>query len=112
MTKFLALLLATILLAGCRNGSTSLEIQNQSPIKLESVQAYGPGFEAYVGNLEPGERTKIKIYPHGEAGVGLSFTAKGQNIKSPVSGYFEGGGGYKVLAVVTKDFSVDIDARL
>ena len=108
MMRFLAGLLCALALAGCSDGSTPLVIHNQSSVRLESVQANGPGFAAYVGDLYPGERRKIRIYPRGEAGLSLTFTASDREFKSPTSGYFESG--YNVSVVVAQDMSVVVDA--
>ena len=70
------------------------------------MQATGPGFAAFVHEIGPGERKKIKIYPSGEAGLGLTFTAKNKQYNSPVSGYFEAS--YDVTVTVSQDMSVDV----
>ena len=109
MIRFLAAPLCMLALAGCSDGSTSVVIENKSSAKLQSVQASGPGFAAYVGELRPGERNEIKIYPRGEAGLALAFKANGHVLTSPVTGYFESGD--KVSVIVAQDMSVDIDAK-
>ena len=110
MIRFLATALFALAVAGCSDGSTPLLVTNQSSVELHAVQANGPGFAAYVGDLAPGESRKIKIYPRGEAGLGLNFTANNHQITSPVSGYFESG--YKVSVVVSQDLSVTVDGEL
>ena len=110
MIRFIAVLLLAVALAGCSDGGTPLTITNQSLARIEALQASGPGFSAYVGNLEPGERKKIKIYPRGEASLGLTFTANGRQFSSPASGYLESG--YNVSVIVAKDMSVVVDAEL
>jgi len=108
MAKFLAILLSTFVLVGCCGG-TSVTVENQSSVKVNDIQARGPGFAAHVGDLEPGERTEVKVYPSGEAGIGLTFSANSKEFKTPVSGYFESG--YDVSVVISKDLSVNVDSE-
>ncbi|WP_143703922.1 MULTISPECIES: hypothetical protein [Luteimonas] len=109
MLRLTAALLVVLTLAGCGDGSTALAVENRSSSKIESVQVRGPGFAAFVGDIEPDQRKKLRIYPRGEAGVGLTFSVSGQEHSSPVSGYFEPG--YEVLAVVAADMTVSVDAE-
>ena len=109
MARFFVVALIILSLSGCSDGSTALHVENQSSETLDGVQAKGSGFAAYVGTLQPGERRALKIYPRGESGLGLEFSAEGRVHRSPTSGYFEGGGGYTVKAVVTRDLSVQIE---
>ncbi|RYG98002.1 MAG: hypothetical protein EON58_08380 [Alphaproteobacteria bacterium] len=106
MTKLLATLVVVLTLTGCRGVGTPVVIINNSTVTLESVQARGPGFAAFVGDIGPGERKKIEIYPSGEAGLGLTFKAMNRDFKSPVSGYFEPS--YEVSVTVSRDMSVDV----
>lgn len=108
MIKFFATLLSTLALAGCSNGGTNLTIENRSSVRVESIQAQGPGFAAFVGDLDPGKRTSIQIYPRGEAGIGLMFSANNREFKIPVSGYFEPG--YDVSVVISEGMSVTVDS--
>ena len=109
MMKFLATLVVALTLSGCRDDSTPVVIINNSTATLESVQARGPGFAAFVGDIGPGDRRKIKIYPSGEAGLGLTFKALNAEYSSPVSGYFEAS--YDVTVTVSQDMSVDVNGE-
>jgi hypothetical protein len=106
MTKLLAILVVALTLTGCRDSSTPVVIINNSTETIESVQARGPGFAAFVGDIGPGKRKKIQIYPNGEAGLGLTFKAMNREFESPVSGYFEAS--YDVSVTVSQDMSVDV----
>ena len=110
MIKLLVAAVLAFMLSSCSDGSTPVSITNQSSEQLKAVQATGPGFAAYIGDLGPGERRNVKIYPRGEAGLGLTFIANNRQFTSPTSGYFESG--YNVSVIVEKDMSVAVDGEL
>ena len=109
MMKLLTTLSLAVALTGCRSDGTPVVIINNSNVPLESVQARGPGFAAFVGDIGPSERKKITIYPSGEAGLGLTFKAMNREFKSPVSGYFEAS--YDVTVTVSQDMNVDVNGE-
>jgi hypothetical protein len=108
MIRLLGTLLSALALSSCDRGGVELFVENQSAVELEAVQASGPGFSAYVGDLAPGKRKELRVYPRGEADVALRFTANGRTITSPAMGYFERG--YSVSAIVTRDLNVTVDS--
>lgn len=110
--RLVFLLLIALAIAGC-SGSTPLSVENKSGVVLESVIVSGSGFRQRLGNIEPGATIEAKIIPvSGESGLAMSFIASGKGVSLPPGGYFEGGGGYAVTAVVTPGLEVVVNSRL
>lgn len=105
------MLLIALAIAGC-SGSTPLSVENKSGVVLESVIVSGSGFRQRLGNIEPGATIEAKIPVSGESGLAMSFIASGKGVSLPPDGYFEGGGGYAVTAVVTPGLEVVVNSRL
>ena len=105
----LAFLFAT--LAAC-SLATEVIFENRSGHSLRDVVLSGQGFSEKIGDVEPGETVHVYVDPSGESGLAVSFIAGGVRVSHPPAGYFEGGGKYKVLAVVNPDLSAEVDGRL
>jgi hypothetical protein len=95
------------ILSACGSG-TPVSFHNASEHQLESVVLSGSGFEASLGVVAPGQSLTAKVYPSGESGLAVTFTAKGQDFSYEPQDYFEGGGRYKVSATVNRNLSVEV----
>jgi hypothetical protein len=98
-------------LSACGSG-TPVAFHNASEHQLERVVLSGSGFEASLGVLASGQSLTTKVYPSGESGLAVSFTADGQNFSYKPQDYFEGGGRYKVSATVNHDFKVVVHSEI
>ena len=90
----------------------SVQFKNQSDHKLETVRLSGSGFEASLGEIDPGKSRTIKVHPSGDSALSVSFVADGQSYRFEPQGYFEAGGMYKVTATVSRDLSVVVDSDI
>ena len=99
------------ILSACSSG-TPVAFHNASEHQLERVVLSGSGFEASLGVVAPGRSLTAKVYPAGESGLVISFTANGQDFSYEPQDYFEGGGRYKVSATVGHDLSVVVQSEI
>src|SRR3546814_11049362 len=105
MTRFAIITLFAFALSACGRG-TPVVFDNQSKHQLEAVEISGSGFKASLGAVAPEKSLSAQVYPSGESGLAVSFTANGQDFSFKPQDYFEGGGSYKVSVTVREDLSV------
>ncbi len=108
----LSALLAILMLSAACSRSTTISIENRSSMSLESVVIKGSGFSHAMGRIAPQARETAAVVPTGESGLAISFIANGRRVDLPASGYFEGGGRYRVKVVVTPALAATVEAEL
>jgi hypothetical protein len=107
----LAVSLAATMLSGCTR-SADLNIVNNSTAELTNVSATGSGFTTQsIGSIPAGKQRSVSLSVSSESDLGLDFDADGEHFTSEPQGYFEGGYNYKVMATVSPDFTVTVDAK-
>ena len=106
-----ALLTILVLLTACSR-TTSISLENRSSRVLEADVIKGRGFRQALGQISPGAIATAEVEPTGESGLAISFVANGRSVDLPAIGYFEGGGQYKVKAVVTPALAATVEADL
>jgi hypothetical protein len=74
---------------------------NQSHVPLENVVLSGSGFSEAIGSVPPNAQLRVLVRPHGESGLEIGFNAGGRSVSYGPEGYFEEGGGYTVIAIVS-----------
>lgn len=109
--RLLLLLAVTSVLLGCSE-ATPVSVANRSGVSLEQVVISGSGFKEPLGTLAPGVTIKSEVYPQGESGLGISFRSGARRVVLPPQGYFEVGGQYEVIVVVTPDLEASVNAKL
>ncbi len=72
----------------------------------------GSGFEASLGAVAPSQSSTAHVYPSGESGLAVSFSANGREYSYEPQDYFEGGGSYKVSAKVNHDLTVAVASEI
>ena len=110
MTRFLTTVGAFLLLTACGSGTT-INLRNGSEQHLTDVTVWGEGYRASLGSIAPGQSRKFVIYPSGETGVAVSFSAEGRVYLAEPRSYFEGGGLYKVALTISREMTVEVDVR-
>ena len=98
-------------LAGCSRG-TPITVINQSNVALENVVLSGSGFSEDIGTVRPHAELRALVRPRGESGLQIRFNAGGKEVSFGPEGYFEGGGGYIVIAVVSPSLAVSVKSEL
>lgn len=111
MKHFWLSVLAAAGFAGCSSG-TPVTVTNGSSAPIEAVVLSGSGFTEAVGTIAPGESVSLNVHPRGESGLAVSFRTGNRRVTAPSQGYFEGGGAYRVRAVVGSDLAVEVDSEL
>lgn len=111
MKRFAIWLLFALVLSACGSG-TSVAFKNQSESRLEGVELSGNGFKASLGVVSPGQSLAVKVYPSGESGLSVSFVANGRSYSYEPQDYFEGGGMYKISAIVDRDLSISVQSDI
>jgi hypothetical protein len=111
MKRLVIFLLFIAYLSACGSG-VPVKFKNQSDHKLETVRLSGSGFEASLGEIDPGESCTIKVYPSGDSALSVSFVSNGQSYRFEPQGYFEAGGMYNVTVTVSRDRSVVVDSDI
>jgi hypothetical protein len=98
-------------LAGCSRG-TPITVINQSDMPLENVVLSGSGFVKDMGTVRPNAELRVRVRPRGESGLRIRFNAGGRAVSFGPDGYFEGSGGYVVIATVSPTLAVSIKSEL
>ena len=98
-------------LAGCSRG-TPITVINQSDVPLEKLVLSGSGFSEDIGTVRPHAELRALVRPRGESGLQIRFTAGGKEVSFGPEGYFEGGGGYIVVASVSPSLAVSVKSEL
>ena len=111
MTRHMIFAVLASVLSAC-GSSTSVAFHNTSGHRLESVVLSGSGFEASLGVVAPSQSVTAHVYPAGESGLAVSFTANGREYSYEPQNYFEGGGSYKVSAKVNDDLTVAVASEI
>jgi hypothetical protein len=107
----LASFFAAAMLSGCTPGA-NLNVINRSTTELTNVVATGSGFTTQaIGTIPAGAQRSVSLNVRSESALQLDFDAKGKHFTSGTQGYFEGGSGTKVTAIVSPDFTVTVDTK-
>jgi hypothetical protein len=96
--------------AGCSRG-TPVTVINRSHVPLENVVLSGSGFSESIGSVGPNAQLRVLVRPDGESGLAIRFNAGGQSVSYGPEGYFEGGGGYTVIAIVSPSLAVSVKSE-
>jgi hypothetical protein len=107
MLRFAVFAVIVSVLSACGSG-TPVTLHNTSKHRLESVVISGSGFQASLGTVAAGQSLTAKVYPSGESGLAMTFTAGGKNFSYEPQDYFEGGGRYKVSATVNRNLTLAV----
>jgi hypothetical protein len=89
-----------------------ITVINQSDHPLENVVLTGSGFVEDIGTVSPNAASRVLVRPRGESGLQIRFDASGRTVSFGPEGYFEGGGGYVVIATVSPALAVSIKSEL
>jgi len=111
MKHFWLSVIAVAALSGCSPG-TPVIVTNNSAFTVESVVISGSGFSHALGTIAPGQSVSAGVDPRGESGLRVAFRAGTRQVRTRPQGYFEGGGAYKVRAVIAPDLSVQVTGDL
>jgi hypothetical protein len=96
--------------AGCSRG-TPVTVINQSHIPLENVVLSGSGFSKDIGTVPANAQVRVLVRPRGESGLGIRFNAGGKPVSFGPESYFEEGGGYTVVAIVSPSLAVSVNSE-
>ena len=99
-----------VMLAGCSGKQPTITVINQSNVILSNVVASGSGFTNQIGNIAPKAEKKFKVNCSGDSGLRLVFETAGKHIDSGEQGYFEGGEGYRVIAIINTNLDVSVSS--
>ena len=111
ISRMLVLFAVGLALAGCSRG-TPITVINQSDVPLENVVLSGSGFVENVGTVRPNAELRVLVRPHGESGLRIRFNAGSRAVSFGPEGYFEGGGGYAVIAIISPRLAVSVKSEL
>ena len=103
-------LTAMVALGGCSRGPV-ITMVNHSTNALSNIVLSGSGFSNRIDSIAAGSEIRLKVHPSGETGVRIEFDADGQHIDSGAQGYFEAGGGYRVVVTVEPDLKVSVSSK-
>jgi len=109
MTRLAIIFSFVVVLCACGSG-TDVRFKNSSEYPLEAVELSGSGFKASLGTVAPGRSLTAEIYPSGETGLAVSFTAKGRRYTYEPQDYFEAGG-YRVSAKVDGSLAISVETE-
>jgi hypothetical protein len=109
--RMLPIMALTLLLGACSN-APRISVVNAGDAPLVGVVVSGNGFEHPLGAIAPGARAEVRVQPRGETGLTLAFERGGRRVVHGPDGYFEASGGYKVVATVRADGSVEVRDEL
>jgi len=71
----------------------------------------GSGFVEDIGTVRPNAASRVIVRPRGESGLQIRFNASGRTVSFGPDGYFEGGGGYVVIATVSPTLAVSVKSE-
>ena len=103
---------ATLALAAGCSRAPVITIKNQSALTLSNIVVSGSGFTNRIANIPAGAEHRLTVHPTSESGIRLAFDAGTQHIDSGSQGYFEAGGGYRIIATVDTNLSVFVSEVL
>lgn len=110
MSRLAICAVLVFLLSACSSG-TPVVFQKASEHQLDNVVLSGRGFEASLGVVAPGQSITAQIYPSGESGLAVTFTANGRGFSYKPQDYFEGGGSYKLSSTVNRNLTVVVHSE-
>ena len=107
----LIMLAAIVAATGCSRAPV-VTITNRSTNALANVVVSGSGFTSRIDNIAAGAESTLTVHPRGESGVRIAFDAGGRHIDAAEQGYFEAGGGYRVVVTIEPDLKVSVSSGL